>query len=161
VCTQWLPGLPVAEHSVQSEGVGFFKGILSQEEVELMAFVEDRWKHDGNESRRRWRARYRAPDGRERSQSFLRKADARRFAAEREAAVRTGLWIDPRAGTTPLRIWAEKVMASRLHLRPATLVREVAYLNNHVLAAFGNRAISHISKEAVQAWVQFLHEDKV
>jgi integrase len=125
-----------------------------------MAFVEDRWKHDGNDSRRRWRARYRAPDGREHSHSFTRKTDARRFAAEREAAVQAGLWIDPRAGNTPLRVWAEKVMASRLQLRPATRVRDVAYLNNHVLAAFGDRAIGHISKEDVQVWVHFLGERK-
>jgi hypothetical protein len=51
-------------------------------------------------------------------------------------------------------------MASRLHLRPATRARDVAYLDNHVLAALGDRSISHISKEEVQTWVQFLAEDK-
>lgn len=125
-----------------------------------MAFVEDRRKYEGNENRRRWRARYRAPDGRERSKSFMRRADACRFAAEREAAVRTGVWIDPSAGKTPFRIWAANVMASRLHLRPATRVRDVAYLDNHVLAAFGDRPIGHISKEEVQAWIKFLVETK-
>lgn len=125
-----------------------------------MAFVEDRWKCEGNENRRRWRARYRAPDGRERSKSFLRKADGCRFAAERDAAALTGSWIDPRAGKTQLRIWAEKVMASRLHLRPATRVRDVAYLGNHVLDAFGDRPIGRISKDDVQAWIQFLVESK-
>lgn len=125
-----------------------------------MAFVEDRWKYEGNDNRRRWRARYRAPDGRERSKSFWRKADACHFSAEREAAVLAGVWIDPSAGRTPLRIWAEKVMASRLHLRPATRVRDVAYLDNHVLDAFGDRPICHISKEEVQAWIQFLVESK-
>jgi integrase len=125
-----------------------------------MAFVEDRWEHHGNKSRRRWRARYRASDGREHSQSFSRKADARRFAAEREAAVQAGRWIDPRAGNMPLRTWAQRVMASRLHLRPATRARDVAYLNNHVLNTFGDRPLSHISKEEVQAWVQFLVEGK-
>jgi hypothetical protein len=74
-----------------------------------MAFVEDRWKYEGNENRRRWRARYRAPDGRERSKSFMSRADACRFAAEREAAVRTGVWINPSVGKTPFRIWAANV----------------------------------------------------
>lgn len=98
-----------------------------------MAFVEDRWKYEGNENRRRWRARYRAPNGREHSKSFLRRADACRFAAEREAAVLTSAWIDPSASKTLLRAWAKKVMASRLHLRSATRVRDLAYLDNHVL----------------------------
>jgi integrase len=51
-------------------------------------------------------------------------------------------------------------MASRLHLRPATRVRDVVYLENHVLAAFGDRPIGHISKEEVQSWIQFLAEGK-
>jgi integrase len=125
-----------------------------------MAFVEDRWKYEGNENCLRWRARYRAPTGQEPSKSFLRRADAGRFAAEREAAVLTGAWIDPKAGKTPLRTWAEKVMASRLHLRPATRTRDVAYLANHVLVPFGECPIGHISKEEVQAWIQFLAEGK-
>lgn len=125
-----------------------------------MAFVEDRRKYEGNENRLRWRARYRASDGREHSRSFLRKADACLFAAEQEAAVLTGVWIDPSAGKTPLRVWAERVMASRLHLRPATRVRDVTYLDNHVLDAFGDRPIGHISREEVQAWIKFLAETK-
>ncbi len=51
-------------------------------------------------------------------------------------------------------------MASRLHLRPATRVRDVAYLDNHVLDAFGDRPIGRISKEEVQAWIQFLVDGK-
>ena len=35
----------------------------------------------------RWRARYRAPDGRERSQTFDRKVDAQQWLAEALAAV--------------------------------------------------------------------------
>lgn len=34
----------------------------------------------------RWRARYRAPDGRERSQTFDRKVDAQQWLAEVEAS---------------------------------------------------------------------------
>ena len=51
----------------------------------------------------RWRARYRGPDGRERSRTFERKADAERFLAEMQVAKNRGAWVDPRAGRIPFQ----------------------------------------------------------
>ena len=56
-----------------------------------MAHIEKRAKD-------RWRARYRAPDGRERSKTFPRKIEAERWLVEQEAAKATGQWVDPRIG---------------------------------------------------------------
>ncbi len=81
---RWITGPSLADTVIKvTEDAGFVhRSRLSKGRWSRMAFVEDRWKYGGNENRRRWRARYRAPDGRERSKSFLRKADACRFAAD-------------------------------------------------------------------------------
>ena len=46
----------------------------------------------------RYRARYRAPDGRWRSQTLDRKTDARRWLTNEVLMLTRGAWIDPRAG---------------------------------------------------------------
>ena len=57
-----------------------------------MAHIEDRWKRDGRGGRgRRWRVRYADLDGRERSRSFDKKADAVRFETQVSAAGETAL----------------------------------------------------------------------
>jgi hypothetical protein len=44
-----------------------------------------------------WRVRYRNPQGADRSQSFVRKVDARAFAASIETDMLRGQYLDPRA----------------------------------------------------------------
>ena len=46
----------------------------------------------------RWRARYRTPDGKERSRTFVRKVDADRFLTSVEHEKLTGAYVDPAAG---------------------------------------------------------------
>lgn len=45
-----------------------------------------------------WRVRYRDPQGADRSQSFIRKVDARAFANAVETDMRRGQYLDPEAG---------------------------------------------------------------
>ena len=57
----------------------------------------------------RWRARYRGPDGRERSQTFDRKVDAERWHAQVETDKARGRWVDPAAGRITFESWFEGV----------------------------------------------------
>jgi hypothetical protein len=50
-------------------------------------------------------ARYRGPDGRERSKRFVRRADAERFLAAAEVTKAAGSWVDPGRGRIRLRDW--------------------------------------------------------
>ena len=50
----------------------------------------------------KYRVRYRDPSGRNRGRTFLRKADADRFAREVEVDMDRGDWIDPRKPTIAL-----------------------------------------------------------
>jgi hypothetical protein len=47
---------------------------------------------------RRYRARYRGPDGREHSETFERREDAKDWVASQKTKRRRGEWIDPDAG---------------------------------------------------------------
>jgi hypothetical protein len=44
---------------------------------------------------RRWRARYRDPDGRSRSRTFATKVEATRFLELSGADMQRGSWVDP------------------------------------------------------------------
>lgn len=79
--------------------------------------------HIQRRDRNRWRARYIAPDGRERSKTFSRKVDAERFLATVEARKLRGEWVDPLLGRVQLHdFWVTVVEPSlRERLRPTTM----------------------------------------
>ena len=55
----------------------------------------------------RWRARYRGPDGRERSRHFARKVDAERWARAELAKLDRGEWTDPERGQITVGEYAQ------------------------------------------------------
>jgi hypothetical protein len=130
-----------------------------------MERITDRWydsdtkkKTDRHGKGLRWRARYRGPDGRERSKSFERKTDAQRFLAETDVAKNRGSWVDPRAGRIPFREWAAEYHAARIHLRESSRARDEGYLRLHVMPSFENIPIAKIERRAMQAWITELSE---
>ncbi len=68
-----------------------------------------------------WRARYRAPDGKEHSRSFERKLDAERWLTERERERNRGEWVDPAMGKVTLAEWSQRYLRTKQHLKPYTL----------------------------------------
>jgi hypothetical protein len=68
-----------------------------------VAYVEKRTqqRRNGRKSAIVWRARYRGPDGRERSQTFPTKAAAQRWLTTIESSKMRDEWIDPQRGKTP------------------------------------------------------------
>ena len=64
-------------------------------------------------------ARYRGPDGRERSKQFAKRADAERYLSAAEVTKAEGSWIDPARGRMRLREWLVRFQESeRQALRP-------------------------------------------
>ncbi len=100
-----------------------------------------------------WRVRYRDPTGRERSRSFVRKADADRFMATIQADLVRGEWTDPRLSRTILAEWSERWMVTKSHLKPKTLAGYRSNLNAHVLPTFGAYQLRHIDRMAVEEWL--------
>lgn len=102
---------------------------------------------------RRYKARYRAPDGRERSRTFEKKADAERFLAEQAVAKSRGNWVDPRAGRLPFGEWASDCMA-RHEIRAGTAARNISYIRGHLLPHFGDIPLAKIDRPEIRRWVE-------
>lgn len=120
-----------------------------------MAHIEDR-RHEG----RGWRVRYRAPNGRELNKSFRRRVDAERFMNSVETSKAEGRWVDPHLGRQRFGEYGERVLASRINLRPSSRTRDETYLRRHVLPTFGNVLLNAIRRSDVQDWVHSLSRDK-
>ncbi len=101
----------------------------------------------------RWRARYRDPDGRMRSQTFDRKGDAERFLQRNGAELQRGEWIDPALRRVAFSEWAALWWQTTVRLRPTTRRGYWQILNNHVLPTFGGRALASIDYMDVERFI--------
>jgi integrase len=120
-----------------------------------VAYVQDMGKH---RKKKRWKARYRGPDGKEHAQTFDIKQDAEGFLAEMDVAKRRGTWVDPRAGRLLFSEWAAECYAARTDLRESSRARDEGYLRLHVLPYFGSVPLTRIDRRGVQQWVTTLSE---
>jgi integrase len=67
-----------------------------------------------------------------------------------------GEWADPRLGRVLFEDHAEKVMASRVDLKPSTLARDETYLSSLILPHLGSRRIGSVTTADLEAWVAAL-----
>ena len=104
----------------------------------------------------RYRVRYRGPDGKERSKTFVLRRDARRFQSVVEEELARSMWVDPRAGRRSFSAFATAVVEPRSNVRPATSARIASYLRVQIMPAFGEVALGKITP-AVGAVVDRLH----
>ncbi|MBB2900497.1 integrase [Kineococcus radiotolerans] len=101
-----------------------------------------------------WRARYRGPDGKERSKHFGRKLDAQRWLDSVASQVVTGSWTDPERSRITLATWSDQWLAGQLQLKESTRVRYGTLLRVHVLPTWGTVKLTDVSHTEVSAWVQ-------
>ena len=102
-----------------------------------------------------WRARWRTPDGKSRSKTFVRKIDAEKHLTGTDHAKLTGAYVDPGAGRITFRTYGEQWRAVQVH-RPSTAVQLETNLRRHVYPTLGDRPIGAIRPSEVQAWVRSL-----
>ena len=100
----------------------------------------------------RYRARYRDPSGQERSRTFDRAIDARKFLDEVKAQLVRGEWIDPEDRNTTLGDYTERWIRVQ-PWRPSTMARTRSVLDNHILPTFGSRKLGSIRRSEIQAWL--------
>src|SRR5260370_32584249 len=118
-----------------------------------MAYIEKRGPS-------KYRVRYRAPDGREKSKTFAKKAYAERFMHTVEESKLRGAWVDPALGKIRFDDWADKWFETRTDLRPSTRARDESYLNNHVLPYWKDYKIGDITSSDVRDWVALLKKKR-
>lgn len=103
----------------------------------------------------RWRARYRGPDGRERSRTFRRKADAERFLATVETDKVRGTWVDPRLSRTSIEAFWHRQLLPHLisRIRPTTLDLYTMLWRRYLLSALGERPLGTITRLDIEEFV--------
>jgi integrase len=107
----------------------------------------------------RWRARYRAPNGRERSKTFARRADAERFLTTAESAKLRGEWVAPERSRVTVGEWAAEWMAGRVHLKPTTVASYESLLRTRILPRWESVPLASITNAEVVAWVADLRSE--
>jgi integrase len=101
----------------------------------------------------RWIARVPTPDGRERTRTFDRKADAQRWVTDQEASKARGQWVDPTLGRQTFATYVSDWLPSIQGRAPTTQQNIRGRLSNHLLPFFGEMRIASIRPSHVRAWV--------
>jgi integrase len=118
-------------------------------------------RKDGTPGGTSYRARYRGPDGKERSMSFSRQVDADRWLVEQKAKVLARSWIDPADGKKPFEECAAEFMVSKVNLKPKTRASYDSLLKSRIIPTFGTMQIGQITVQHVDDWVAALHAEKL
>jgi len=96
-----------------------------------------------------YRARWLDPDGRERSRTFSRRADAERHLTAVEGAKLSGAYID-HASKITLAKYAREWAATRPH-RPTTAAHTAYLISNHIAGTnIGDRRLSTLRASELQ-----------
>ena len=101
----------------------------------------------------RYRARFRASNGKERSQTFDRKVDAERWLVAQQSARQTGMWVDPALGRMTFDAWADRWEKSVLGLRDTTRELYLGVLKKYLRPRFGQAPLARITATDVKQMV--------
>lgn len=104
---------------------------------------------------RRWRGCYRDADGKKRSMVHSTRTDAKNWAADREAEVRGGTWVDPRSGTFTVAAYADRWLRTYRQSRGRADQVERT-LRRHILPTLGHVPMRTLTPRVLQAWVNDL-----
>ncbi len=125
-----------------------------------MAYIE-RTAKSRNYPKGGYKVSYRAPNGRERSQTFARRIDAERFITSIEHTKLSGSYVDRAAGRITLdQFIATEYRKTQTNLAPSTLARDESYIRTHISPVFGAVALSTIDYTDCQGWVNDLAENR-
>jgi integrase len=103
---------------------------------------------------KKWRVRYRTPEGGSRMRTFAKRSDAERFLATTEHRKQTGEFVDPTAGRVRFdehaRRWLDlKVTAGR---KPTSIATWRTHIETHLVPEFGAKQLREIQRDHVEAW---------
>lgn len=102
---------------------------------------------------RRYRVRYRRPDGRQTDKrGFTTKKAAELWASNNTVELATGAWLSPEAGKTPLGAVADAWLASKTRVTPKTLAGYQTTVRLH-LEPLRAVPVGKVTPNVVQDWV--------
>lgn len=127
-----------------------------------MAHIEDRWTRPTDDGRertdrwgqgKRWRARWREPNGRERSRTFVTKADAELWLDRTGVSISAGQYVAPAAGKVLIGVWAEEWFATKSHRKPTTRAGYRSLLDSLILPQWRTVPLQRVTFPDAQRWV--------
>ncbi|MFC4336059.1 tyrosine-type recombinase/integrase [Salininema proteolyticum] len=111
----------------------------------------------GKDLPKRWRARYRRPDGSQTSQDFHRQQEAQDFLDDLAVNKKKGIFYDPQDAKTLIEEGAEEWLNSQLHLEESTRVLYRGALDNHILPKWGKTQYGAVTHADGSAWYQAIY----
>ena len=114
-----------------------------------MAYIDKVKTKDGI----KYRARWRGPDGSQKSRTFIKKTDADGFARRMDYDLNVGTYVDPHAGKVLVRVYGEQWRKGQLQHRESTARDVESGLRVHLYPVLGDRQIASIRASDVQLWV--------
>lgn len=107
---------------------------------------------------RRYRVRWRTPEGAQRKQTFRLREDADRFAREVEVAKDRSAYVDPAAGRVTFEAYAERWRCAQLHWDGATAERVEWWLVRYAYPVLGRHYLTSLERSIIQGWVAGMAE---
>jgi integrase len=98
----------------------------------------------------KFKACYRDPERKIRSQTFERRQDAKRFLNDTEVKKTRGLYLDPALGRQLLSEYWPRFMDASANLRPSTRALYEGLARGYLLPYLGSRSLSSITQLDVQ-----------
>ena len=109
---------------------------------------------------RRYRARYRGPDGKEHSKTTPTRHEAERWLASETTKRHRGEWIDPAAGRVTFSAWWDE-WRSTLHVRASTAELYDYLGRRYLLPTFGDVELGRITTSSVRHWLKGMRGTKL
>lgn len=107
-----------------------------------------------------WQATVRHPSGDRFSKSDPLKKVVETWAADEEAKIRRGEWVNPHGGKMTLAEWRDKWLETR-RVETATTDKTNSWWRNHIEPAFGSWPLASIQSWDVETWVTAMEKRKV
>lgn len=106
---------------------------------------------------KRWRARYWAPDGRQRSKTFERRIDADRWLAQASVALTRGEWTDPARARVAVGDWSRQWFTTKSATLKATTAEDYrSLLATCILPTWERVPLSAVTHGDLAAWLAVL-----
>lgn len=107
----------------------------------------------------RWKARYRGPDGRERSKTFTTEREAKDWLASRTVDIRRGDWTDPKLAQVTVGDWGRRWLAHKtLRVKPSTIQSYRVLFRNLIKPYWDQVPLGGVAHSDVDAWVAHLSQ---
>ncbi|MYW00704.1 site-specific integrase [Streptomyces sp. SID3343] len=107
----------------------------------------------------KWRARYRGPDGKERSRTFDTKREAAAWITEQQSRQIRGEWVDPARGKITFRAFSEAWFARQSWAKPKTKEWVASLLRSQLVPEWGDIPLNKIDYDSVADWIGRLDDE--